>query len=148
MLPGSHCWNWYAYPYSDVIMGAMASEITCFTIVYSTVYLGADQRKLRITGLCTWVSPVTGEFPVQKASDAENISIWWRHLALPCYQLSAAHLTIRHAHMIRGYRFPNELQGLDAKITVGDRTVALNIIARCSITQTPTGQWNIDNGAD
>ena len=72
--------------------------------------------KLRITGLCTWVSPVTGEFPVQKASDAENISIWWRHLALPCYQLSAAHLTIRHAHMIRGYRFPNELQGLDAKI--------------------------------
>ena len=32
--------------------------------------------------------------------------------------------------------------------TVGDRTVALNIIARCSITQTPTGQWNIDNVAD
>ena len=28
--------------------------------------------------------------------------------------------------------------------TVGDRTVALNIIARCSITQTPTGQWSID----
>ena len=25
-------------------------------------------------------------------------------------------------------------------ITVGDRTVALKIIARCSITQTPTGQ--------
>ena len=23
--------------------------------------------------------PVTGEFPAQKASDAENISIWWRH---------------------------------------------------------------------
>ena len=32
--------------------------------------------------------------------------------------------------------------------TVGDRTVALNIIARCSITQTPTGQWNIDNVAE
>ena len=31
--------------YSDVIMGMMASEITSFTIVYSTVYSGADQRK-------------------------------------------------------------------------------------------------------
>ena len=32
-------------------------------------------------------------------------------------------------------------------ITVGERTVALKIIARWSITQTPTGQWNIDNFA-
>ena len=31
--------------YSDVIMGAMASQITSLTIVYSTVYSGADQRK-------------------------------------------------------------------------------------------------------
>ena len=31
--------------YSDVIMGAIASQITSFTIVYSTVYSDADQRK-------------------------------------------------------------------------------------------------------
>ena len=31
--------------YSDVIMSAMASQITRLTIVYSTVYSGADQRK-------------------------------------------------------------------------------------------------------
>ena len=31
--------------YNDVIMGTMASEITSLTIVYSTVYSGADQRK-------------------------------------------------------------------------------------------------------
>ena len=31
--------------YSDVIMSAMASQITCLTIVYSTLYLGADQKK-------------------------------------------------------------------------------------------------------
>ena len=31
--------------YSDVIMGTMASQITSITIVYSTVYPGADQRK-------------------------------------------------------------------------------------------------------
>ena len=31
--------------YNDVIMGAMASQITSLTIVYSTVYSGAGQRK-------------------------------------------------------------------------------------------------------
>ena len=31
--------------YGDVIMSAMASQITGLTIVYSTVYSGADQRK-------------------------------------------------------------------------------------------------------
>ena len=31
--------------YSDVIMGALASQITSLSLVYSTVYSGADQRK-------------------------------------------------------------------------------------------------------
>ena len=31
--------------YGDVIMGAIPSQITSLTIVYSTVYSGADQRK-------------------------------------------------------------------------------------------------------
>ena len=35
--------------------------------------------KLRVTGLCEGNSPVTGEFPAQRASYAENVSIWWRH---------------------------------------------------------------------
>ena len=35
--------------------------------------------KLRVTGLCVRNSPVTGEFPAQRASNAENLSIWWRH---------------------------------------------------------------------
>ena len=38
--------------------------------------------KLRVTGLCTGSSPGTGEFPIQMASYAENVSIWWRHHAL------------------------------------------------------------------
>ena len=45
--------------------------------------------KLRATGLCAENSPGTGEFPAQKASNAENVSIWWRHHALqPSYPLS------------------------------------------------------------
>ena len=35
--------------------------------------------KLRVTGLCVGNSPGTGEFPAQRASNAENVSIWWRH---------------------------------------------------------------------
>ena len=35
--------------------------------------------KLRVTGLCAGNSPLTGEFPAQMASNAEKVSIWWRH---------------------------------------------------------------------
>ena len=38
--------------------------------------------KLRVTGLCVGNSPGTGEFPAQRASYAENVSIWWRHHVL------------------------------------------------------------------
>ena len=67
--------------YSDVIIGAMASQITSVAIVYSTVYSGRSKKtsKLRVTGLCAGNSPATGEFPAQMASNAENVSIWWRH---------------------------------------------------------------------
>ena len=39
--------------------------------------------KLRVTGLCAGNSPETGEFPVQMAIKAENVSIWWRHHDTP-----------------------------------------------------------------
>ena len=35
--------------------------------------------KLRVTGLCEGNSPVTGEFPAQRASKAGNVSIGWLH---------------------------------------------------------------------
>ena len=38
-----------------------------------------ETLKLRVTGLCAGNSPVTGEFPTQRGSNAENVSIWWRH---------------------------------------------------------------------
>ena len=66
--------------YSEAIMSAMASQITAFPFIL-TVGSGADQRKtskLRVTTLCVENSPVTGEFPAQKARNMENVSIWWR----------------------------------------------------------------------
>ena len=68
--------------YNEVIMSAMASQNASLTIVYSTVYSRCRSKKtskLRVTGLCVGNSLVTGEFPAQKASNAENVSIWWRH---------------------------------------------------------------------
>ena len=59
-----------------VIISAMASQITSLTIVYWTVHSGADQRKHQSS---TSLDFVTGEFPAQMASNAENVSIWWRH---------------------------------------------------------------------
>ena len=35
--------------------------------------------KFRVTALCEGNSPMTGGFPAQKASNARNVSIWWRH---------------------------------------------------------------------
>ena len=63
-------------------MGVVTFQITSLTIVYSIVYSDADQSKtskLRVTGLCAGNSPGTGEFHAQMASNAENISISWRH---------------------------------------------------------------------
>ena len=48
-------------------MSAIAFQITSLTIVYSTFYSGEDQRKHRSSA------------PAQRTSNAENVSIWWRH---------------------------------------------------------------------
>ena len=72
----------YPRHYNGVIMGAIASQMTSFTIVYLTFYSDPDQRKHQSSASLAFVvgnSPVTGEFPAQMASNAENVSIWWRH---------------------------------------------------------------------
>ena len=38
-----------------------------------------NRSKLRVTVLCEGNSPVTSEFPAQRASNAEKVSIRWRH---------------------------------------------------------------------
>ena len=35
--------------------------------------------KLHVTDLWQGNSPVTGEFPTQRASKAKNVSLWWHH---------------------------------------------------------------------
>ena len=67
--------------YGDVTMGAMASQITCVSIVYLGVCSGTDQRKHQSSASLAFVRGIHRR-PVnspQKASNAENVSIWWRY---------------------------------------------------------------------
>ena len=84
-------WNFH---YNDVTMSAMASQITSFTIVYSTVKFRRRSKKtskLRVTGLCAGNSPVTAELPAHMASNLENVSIWWRHHVYKCLYIMLRH---------------------------------------------------------
>ena len=85
--------NTWRIHYNDVIMSAMASQITRLTMFTQPFIQGQikETSKLCIIGLCAGNSQVTGEFPTQKASNAEYVSIWWRHhsvhilqIMLPC----------------------------------------------------------------
>ena len=73
--------------YSDVIMGgAMASQITSLTTVYSTVYSGADQRKYRssaslalVLGIHRWPVNSPHKWPVTRKMfpfDDVTMSFW------------------------------------------------------------------------
>ena len=56
-------------------MSLIASQITSLTIVYSTVYSDADQRKHQSSAQLAFVG--TDEFPAQMVCNEENVSIWW-----------------------------------------------------------------------
>ena len=57
-----HCWKHY----SDVTIGAMASQITSLTIGYSIIYSGAHQRKHQSSASLA----ICAGFPAQMASNA------------------------------------------------------------------------------
>ena len=66
--------------YNDVIMGMIASQITSLYILNRLFRRRSKKTsKLLVTGLCAGNSPGTGEFLAQTASNAENVSIWWRY---------------------------------------------------------------------
>ena len=55
--------------------------------------------KLRVTGLCVGNSPGTGELPAQMASNAENVSIWWRHHALSITACKSRAICLHRYHV-------------------------------------------------
>ena len=88
-------WETEALHYNDVIMSAMASQITSLTIVYSTVYSwhrSNEAPKLRVTYLCEGNSPVIGEFPHKGPASQRMLpfddGIWWFAIELSWSVLS------------------------------------------------------------
>ena len=72
----------HQYHYNDVTMSLTASQITSLTIVYSTGYSDADQRKHQSSASLAFVrgihrGPVNS--PHKGPVTRENASIWWRH---------------------------------------------------------------------
>ena len=65
--------------YNDVIMSAMASQITSISTVCSAACSVAHQTKRQSPALLTFVWGLW-------ASKAENVSIWWRHHVLSLYR--------------------------------------------------------------
>ena len=66
----------------DVTMSAMASQITSLTMVYSTVLFRPRSKKKLCSASLAFVRGILAvacEFPAQRATNAENVSIWWRH---------------------------------------------------------------------
>ena len=65
--------------YNDAIMSGMAFQFTGVSIVCLAICSGVDKKTLKVS--CHW--PFWGEstsgFTSQRAGDAENVSIWWRH---------------------------------------------------------------------
>ena len=90
-FPNSDCNNIAQLPlwhYSDVIMSTMASQINGVLIAFSTVCLGAGQRKHQNSASVAYGRGMTGGFPSEKSSNAENVSIWWRHYEYKKFQWS------------------------------------------------------------
>ena len=83
--------------YNDVIMGAMASEITSLTIVYSTVYSSLDQRKHQssaslafLRGIHRWPVNSPHKWPVKRKMFPFDDVIMWYHSILPmCFTVSS-----------------------------------------------------------
>ena len=82
-------------------MSATVSQITKPMIVYSTVYSGADQRRHQssaslafVKGIHRW--PVNS--PAQSASNAENVSIWWRHHEVDIYLIDTSNWQASEIH--------------------------------------------------
>ena len=123
-------------------MSAMASHITGVSIGCTAVCSGADQRKqLCVTGLCEGISPVTGELPAERSSNAENVSIWWRHHGLTLVQVMACCLPAP-SHFLNGYGlFINQdlCHSLERKFRIKAQTTIL--LNDFEYNTSPSGQW-------
>ena len=115
--------------YGDVIMGAIASQITSLTIVYSTVYSDADQRKHQSSASLAFVwgihrGPVNSphKWPVtRKMFPFDDVIMGYPHPGSTrrvdpvrlidwfCGNLETYHCTILKAHVFKPFKTSDEI---------------------------------------
>ena len=135
--------KWYITPwcvtchYSDVIMGAMVPQITSLTVVDSSIYSGADQRKQKssvslafVRGIHQWPGnsphqwPVTGKmFPCDDViMQCTVIALKWRRCAVKYRATSSSfrgiYLRIHSLEIIRTLPRPMPPRNVDEGVKI------------------------------
>ena len=75
-------WYFTFSHYSDVILGAMVSQITSVSIDYSTICSGPEQRKHQSLASLDFVRGIQRSLvnsPHKGPVTRKDVSIWWRH---------------------------------------------------------------------
>ena len=69
-------WWWQISSKILVCLKSQASPLFTQSFIRAQI---KENIKADVTGLCAGNSPNTGELPALMASNAESVSIWWRH---------------------------------------------------------------------
>ena len=93
--------------------------------------------KFRVTGLCAGNSAVTGEFSTQKACNAENVSIWWRHHGTMCKAMQI----IRAIHRKRMLSYIRKNNNLLSNVFKQD---TWHFIEGCFMCHVQNGRYDAD----
>ena len=90
--------------YNDVIMGAIASQITSLTIVYSAVYSDADKRKLQSSASMAFLRGIYRDLRRHRAHYDDIVMKQWPCVFCPqcvkcdfCYEFHISHPLPKHA---------------------------------------------------
>ena len=99
--------------------------------------------KLRVIGLCVGNSPATGEFPSQRASYAENVSISWRHHELPSRGNHCCHDTHIKAQLLSSRSQLHEPQ-----MRMVWYSPRVNLTCRDALMTPCKSTWNTTRGSE
>ena len=107
--------------YNDVIMNMMASQITSFTIVYSTIYSGKDQKEYQspaplafVRGIHRWLVNSSHKRQVtRKMSPFDDVIMFaslYDLLCLCCYRHHTSHDGYVHSTEMEPARQPSPIR--------------------------------------
>ena len=125
-----------AIDYDDVILGAMASETTSFTMVHSTVYSDTDQRKHQSSVSLAFVrgihrGPVNSphKWPVTlKMFPFDDVIMRWATCQVPCHVVKSLQLIWRSGTRRSNLRMSERhMSSSDLKIGYRDMVIKVTI---------------------